>query len=160
MSFGVYIGPYLRVPSVTDENVRTSYHCSAGCAGFKDTGRPVRFCEHCGAAVQPQEHRSASHKAPTPWDVPGSQFIDLMWRPESDHRASQANGYAVWLPNQKGYGLSLSTYDGQGEHALDPDQARKSIEVFSKAHSEFILAAERHLGVKPEIHFGVVSYHH
>lgn len=156
MSFGVYIGPYLRVPCVAGESVRTSYHCSAGCAAFRDTGKAVRFCEHCGAAVRADEQRTPTKTAPTPWDVPGSEFIDLMWCPESGHRAAQDKGYVVWLPNKKGHGLSLSSYDGHSEHLLDT----ASLERFWQAHAAFIAATEQHLGVKPEMHFGVVSYHH
>lgn len=158
MSFGVYFGPYLKVPLYPKEEQVTTYRCSANC-GCTTVNKTTRYCPNCGQPVVVDSTPNQVTVVPMPWSL-SKAFDEDFWVPESAHATALRTGYATWMPNKRGFGNSFTRDTGPQEVEVSDRHRADQLSKAASAWAPAIADAEARFGVKLELSWGLVAYEH
>lgn len=136
-----YLGAYFLAPIVTQVKPERIHVCSQGCGALR-----TQFCPHCGAPVK-EEVREKTVTGP----LRPNDFLD------DDSLATYGGAEMCWLPNHRGYGMTLANKDG---HFPITDQSREAALAKLKAGYKNVIDLVRaKFGVELEMHYGLVQYY-
>lgn len=157
MSYNVYVGPFLRVPTFRKDVPVPSYQCT-GC-GNKKVDKSTPFCPKCGNPVQNTPVTQSQLVIPRPYDL-ADEFNEKMFIAESGYSMAKHVGYVDWMPNRRGFGTTLHSYEDSEALILSQTDRDAALAHFVANHQSLVDAAEALFGVKVQVLYGAVPYSH
>jgi len=160
MSFGVYVGVYLRVAFAPQTVVETvDAVCSANI--MHNVENDHRFCPMCGALVTPpREQTTVSEYKP----VDPAEFSDAtvawFWTPASAWQAAESDEYVVWLVIDHTAAVSrmYDQYSSIIDRPFDSNAHQQGIDLFRSTYAKQLEVLDA-AGITYDICFGVVPYY-
>ncbi len=156
MDFYVHVGVFVRVPGYAGTQVRSVSACT-GCGNSKNLKAGDSFCPSCGQPVRHTEVERPAARVPSPYEVPG--FSDELVTCDVAGKSDVERGYAIWIPNRKGFGHTLSDTHNCDDLEISADSAAQMVAAFIDQYKPLLTAAKQHFGVTPQVCYGVVPYH-
>jgi len=154
MGIDVYAraGIFIDVPPAETEVEPAKHGCSRGCRGPWQHG--AKFCSECGAPTTVVRPAKMAVGQLSLSDLP--DYFEKHWE-QPPYLTGEGKNHAVFVPQASRWGKSFNAMDADARSLSDivPAQVIAEFETEFKHLLEYI---EKTHGVRPTVHWGLVTY--